>query len=65
MSSIDPDEQAPYTVETGGDQFKVVDWEGGVLLVCRDPSSAGQYAALMNAAFGRGFKAGLHKARLK
>ena len=60
---IDPDEQEPYRVEPEGGKFNVVDWEGGVVLTCGDEPSAGQYAALMNQAYRRGFKAGIHKVR--
>lgn len=60
---IDPDEQEPYRVEPDGVQFKVMDWEGGGVMVCGDDRSAAQYAALLNEAFRRGFKAGFRKAR--
>ena len=60
---IDPDEQVPYHVEPDGGRFKVVDWNEGTVLNCGDEPSAGQYAALMNEAYRRGFKAGIRKAR--
>ena len=60
---IDPDEQVPYRVEPDGGRFKVVDWNEGTVLICGDEPSAGQYAALMNEAYRRGFKAGIRKAR--
>lgn len=60
---IDPDEKEPYRVEPDGGRFKVMDWEDGTVMVCADEPSAGQYAALMNHAYRRGFKAGIRKAR--
>ena len=60
---IDPDEKEPYRIEPESGRFKVMDWEDGVVLVCGDEPSAGQYAALMNQAYRRGFKAGIRKAR--
>jgi len=60
---IDPDENDPYTVEPDAGRFRVVDWEGNVILACGDSPSAEQYAELMNRAFRRGFKAGFRKAR--
>lgn len=60
---IDPDEQEPYRVEPEHAYFKVVDWEDCVVMTCGDAPSAEQYAALMNQAFRRGFKAGFRKAR--
>jgi hypothetical protein len=63
LRMIDPDDQEPYRIEPDGGRFKVVDWEGAVVLICGDEPSAGQYAALMNQAYRRGFKAGIRKAR--
>ena len=62
---IDPDEEEPYHVapDDKGAQYQVLDWEGGVVMVCGDEHSAGHYAALLNAAFRRGFKAGFRQAR--
>lgn len=60
---IDPDETKPYTVVLNEGRIEVVDWEGNVVLVCGDAPSAEQYAALMNQAYRRGFKAGLRKGR--
>ena len=60
---IDPDEKEPYRIEPEGGRFKVLDWEDGVVLTCGDEPSAAQYAALMNQAYRRGFKAGFRKAR--
>ncbi len=60
---IDPDEREPYTVQPDQARFRVVDWEGNVMLTCGDSASAEQYAALMNQAFRRGFKAGFRKGR--
>lgn len=53
---MNPDETEPYTVVAEPPQFKVVDWEGAVILVCSDAASAGQYAALLCKAFRRGFR---------
>ena len=58
---IDPDEREPYAVQPEAGRFSVVDWEGNVILVCGDSPSAEQYAALINQAFRRGFKAGFRK----
>ena len=58
---IDPDEKEPYAVAPDGGRFRVLDWEGNVLLVCGDAASAEQYAVLMNQAYRRGFKAGFRK----
>jgi hypothetical protein len=60
---IDPDERQPYTVEAEGGRFRVLDWEGRVILVCDDAPNAEHYAVLMNQAFRRGFDAGYGKAR--
>ena len=60
---IDPDEQDPYRVEQRGAQYQILDWEDAVVMTCNDAPSAGQYAALMNQAFRRGFKSGYRKAR--
>ena len=60
---IDPDEQEPYRIEPDGQTFKVVDWEESTVLTCADEPSAGQYVALLNQAYRRGFKAGIRKAR--
>jgi hypothetical protein len=60
---IDLDESEPYNVQPEAGRFSIVDWEGNVILVCGDSPSAEQYAALMNRAFRRGFKAGFRKAR--
>ena len=58
---MNPDETEPYTVVSEPPQFKVVDWEGAVILVCSDAASAGQYAALLAKAFRRGYKVGRRK----
>ena len=60
---IDPDEREPYAVRSDDARFEIVDWEGNVILTCGDSASAEQYAALMNQAFRRGFKAGFRKGR--
>ncbi len=62
---IDPDKREPYTVQPDGARVRVVDWEGNVILTCGDSPSAEHYAALMNQAFRRGFKAGFRKGRTR
>ena len=62
-SMIDPDETQPYTVELEEGRFRVLDWEGNVILTCGDLSSAEQYAVLMTQAFRCGFNAGHRKGR--
>jgi len=62
-SMIDPDERQPYTVEPEDGRFRVLDWEGNVILVCGNSPSAEQYAVLMNQAFRCGFNAGYRKGR--
>ena len=59
----DPDEHLPYHIEPEGDRFKVIDWEGNVLITCVDAANAGQYAALMNQSYRSGYQAGFRKAR--
>jgi hypothetical protein len=59
----DPDDNEPYRVEAADDLFKVVDAAGEVILSCGDEANAGQYAALLNQGYRRGYKAGYRKAR--
>lgn len=58
------DEDVPYRVQSADNLFQVVDSSAQVLVACVDASNAGQYAALLNQAYRRGFKAGYRKGRL-
>ena len=58
----DPDEPV-YRTEAEKDRFAVKDDANRVIVVCRDKGSADQYAALLNEAFRKGFKAGCRQAR--
>ena len=60
---MNPDETEPYTVAAEPPQFKVLEWEGNVILICTDANSAEQYAVLLRKAFRRGFKAGRRSAK--
>lgn len=60
---IDPDKEQAYSIGRDGVQIRVLDWEGNTVLVCGDERSAEHYAAMMNEAFRRGFKAGYRKAK--
>jgi len=62
-SMTDPDENEPYRVEAAHGVFKVVDADGEIILACGDQANAGQYVALLNQAYRRGYKAGYRKAR--
>ena len=59
----DPDENLPYSVEPVGDRFKVVDWEGNVIISSGEAANAEQYAALLNQTYRRGYKAGFRNAK--
>jgi hypothetical protein len=59
----DPDENLPYRIESEGDRFKVVDWEGNVLITSSTAANADQYAALLNQSYRRGYKAGFRNAK--
>ena len=59
----DPDENLPYCVEPEDDGFKVVDWEGNVIITSGGAANADQYAALLNQAYRRGYKAGFRNAK--
>ena len=59
----DPDENEPYRVEAAQGVFQIVDAAGEVILACGEEANAGQYAALLNQAYRRGYKAGYRKAR--
>ena len=59
----DPDERRAYLVQPDGDGFKVVDWEGNVIITASSAANADQYAALLNQAYRRGYKAGFRTAK--
>ena len=56
-------ETRPYRVDAEGDLYGVFDAEGNVVCTCGDPLNAQQYAALLNQAFERGYKAGYRAAK--
>ena len=58
----DTDETEPYRVEAVGNLFQVVDTSGSVIVSCGDPANAGQYVALLNQAYCRGYKTGYRNA---
>jgi hypothetical protein len=55
--------ESPYRAQSEESQFRVVDESGRVVLNCGGLASAEQYAALLNQAFQRGYKAGFRAAR--
>ncbi len=55
--------EAPFRPQAEQGRFRVVDAAGRVVLDCGDRASAEQYAALLNEAYRRGFKAGFRAAR--
>lgn len=59
----DPDENLPYRVEPEGEAFEVVDGEGNVIITSTAAANADQYAALLNQAYRRGYKAGFRNAK--
>ena len=59
MDDIEP----PYQPQSGEGRFQVMDESGKVVLNCGDRMSAEQYAALLNQAFQRGYKAGYRAAK--
>ena len=59
----DPDENRPYRVAPEGDGFKIVDGEGNVIITSTTSANADQYAALLNQAYRRGYKAGFRNAK--
>jgi hypothetical protein len=59
----DPDEQPPYHVEPAGDEFKVVNQEGNVIITSSTAANAEQYATLMNQSYRLGYKAGFRSAK--
>lgn len=59
----DLDEKLPYHVEPKGDGFVIVDLEGNAIMTSSTSANADQYAALLNQAYGRGYKAGFRNAK--
>ena len=59
----DPAENLPYQVEPMGDGFVVVDSEGNAIIASSTSANADQYAALLNQAYRRGYKAGFRRAK--
>lgn len=57
--------ESPYRAESDENRFRVVDESGRVELECGSLASAEHYAALLNQAFQRGFKAGYRAAKRK
>ena len=56
-------DETVYRVEQTQERFSVLDESNRVIVVCRDKGSADQYAALLNAAFRKGFKAGYREGK--
>jgi hypothetical protein len=61
MDEIEP----PYQVQSIESAIQVVDGSGRVVLNFGDRANAEQYAAMLNQAFERGFKAGYRAAKQK
>jgi hypothetical protein len=57
--------ETPYQVQSVESTIQVVDGSGRVVLNFGDRANAEQYAAMLNQAFERGFKAGYRAARQK
>jgi hypothetical protein len=57
------EDAAPFRINPTKDFFEVVDDTGRRIIVCKDKLSADQYAALLNEAFRRGYKAGFRDAK--
>jgi hypothetical protein len=60
---IEPDEPPAFRVEASGDTFRIVNREGKTVLSLATLANAEQYAAMLNEAYGRGYKAGFRKAQ--
>jgi hypothetical protein len=56
-------EATPYQVSATPGRFEVQDESGRTLVVCRDESSATDYAVLLSEAYRRGYKAGYRQAK--
>lgn len=59
MNEIEP----PYRIQPTESHFQVVDESGRVALSSGDRANAEQYAALLNQAYQRGYKAGFRAAK--
>jgi len=57
------DRMPAYLVATREGVYRVVDADGRSVLDCADEHSAAHYAALMNRAFGAGYRSGYRDAR--
>jgi hypothetical protein len=57
------DNKLPYQVESTENQFRVVDESGRTVLSSGNRENAEQYAAMLNQAFQRGYKAGYRTAK--
>jgi hypothetical protein len=55
--------ESPYRAQSTESRGQVVDETEKVILDCGNLASAEQYAALLNQAFQRGFKAGFRAAK--
>ncbi|MHC4470580.1 MAG: hypothetical protein ACYTDY_15670 [Planctomycetota bacterium] len=55
---MDPDETKPFSVGASGESHAVLDAKGEVVLTCGDEGSAAHYAAMLNDAYGRGYRDG-------
>ncbi len=53
----------PYHVDRTGDFYAVLDARGEIVCTLGDRLNAEQYAALLNQAFERGYRAGYHAAK--
>jgi hypothetical protein len=59
----DPEEIPPYRVAPEGNGFRVLDTNDHVIITCSTAANAEQYAALLNEAYRRGYKAGFRNAK--
>jgi hypothetical protein len=57
------DSEPPYQVRSAESLFQIADESGRVVLNSGDRANAEQYAALLNQAFKRGYKAGFRAAK--
>lgn len=56
-------DSSAFVVSRSEDGFRVLRDNGRTVMVCADEGSARQYAALLNEAYGIGFKQGFRAAR--
>jgi hypothetical protein len=57
------DAETPYRAQAEDGRSRVVDETGRLIVGCGDMGNAEQYAALLNQAYRRGYKAGYRAAR--